>query len=187
MRPVGMPVAGLLAVLVALSPVSPVEAEVFHAKDEALVLAFPDTTTTVESKTVFLTEAQVDTVRTRAGVELDSRLFTYYVGRHAGAVVGYAVIDTHIVRSLPETFLVVLTPDGTVSQLVLLAFYEPREYMPSTRWLAQFRERDLDSAGWRLGRDIHGISGATLTARAVPQALRKILALYELVMRPPRF
>lgn len=157
-------------------------AEVFYARDEALALAFSGDTA-VESKTAFLTSAQVAAVKQRAGVDLESPLFHYYVGRRDGGVVAYAMIETHVVRTLPETFLIVLTPDGVVERVTLLAFYEPREYMPSARWLAQFNGRKGHDGGWRVGHDVHGITGATLTTNASAQALRKALVLYELVMR----
>ena len=51
-------------------------------------------------------------VEQRARVRLASRLVTMYVGRKDGAIVGYAFIETHTVRSLPETILVVIDPDG---------------------------------------------------------------------------
>jgi hypothetical protein len=103
-----------------------------------------------------------------------------------GVLLGYAVIDSHIVRTLPEAFMAVLGPDGTVQRVVLLAFYEPPEYRPPERWLRQFEGRRLDTDGWRVGRDIHGISGATLTTHALRDAVRKITALHAVVMSPPR-
>jgi Na+-translocating ferredoxin:NAD+ oxidoreductase RnfG subunit len=99
-------------------------------------------------------------------------------------VVGYAVIDTHVVRTLPEAFLVVLSPDGRLDRLLLLAFHEPPEYQAPERWLAQFEGRDTTTEGWRIGRDLHGLTGATLTAHAVADAVRKILALHAAVIRP---
>jgi hypothetical protein len=171
----------LAALCVAGIP-TPVGAEAFYAKDEALELAFPGTAD-VQSRTVILTDAQAATVKERSGADLDSRLFTFYTARRNGSIVGYAVIDTHTVRTLPETFLAVLTPEGTVEQVILLAFYEPKEYMPPPQWLDQFEGRGL-AGSWRVGRDLHGISGASLTARAIPEALRKILALYDVAIRP---
>ena len=181
-RPV---LATALAVGILILPwgARPVTPGAYYSKDEALALAFPDADA-IHPKSAFLTEAQAAAVAKRTGTKPESLLFSYYVGERDGQVVGYAVIDTHIVRTLPETFLAVLTPEGTVKQLILLAFYEPPEYQPSERWLAQFQGRALTGAGWRLGHDIHGISGATLTARAIPEALQKVLLLYELVMAP---
>jgi hypothetical protein len=175
-------VAAALAMLVVVSLAGHTSAEVFYARDEALALAFPGNTS-VEARTAFLTTEQVDVVARRTGTGLESQLFDYYVGRRDGAVTGYAVIETHVVRTLPETFLVVLTPEGVVERVTLLAFYEPREYMPSKRWTSQFEGRSAGDSGWRLGHDVHGISGATLTASAVPRALQKILLFYDLVMR----
>ena len=44
------------------------------------------------------------------------------VAEQAGRVLGYAVIDVHNVRTLPEAFMVVLSPEGEVRSLRLLAF-----------------------------------------------------------------
>lgn len=175
--------ATLLAALSAVCAPAAADAGAFYAKDEALRLAFPDAPE-VQPRTVILTDAQAVAVKDRAGVDLDSRLFTFYTARRDDQILGYGVIDTHTVRTLPETFLAVLTPDGRVDQVLLLAFYEPKEYMPPPHWLEQFKGRTL-SGTWRVGRDLHGISGASLTARAIPQALRKILALYDIAIRPP--
>ena len=142
---------------------------------------FPDATSVVPI-TLFLTDAQTAAVKERTGMELESQLFTYYVARGADGLLGYAVIETHVVRTLPETALIVLSPTGHVKRVLLLAFYEPKEYMPPVRWLEQFSGRDADAPGWRLGRDVHAISGATLTARALTQAVRKILVLYQVAI-----
>ena len=86
-------------------------AKVFYAKDEALHLAFPDAER-VEPRDFFLTAAQRTAIEGLAKSKLDSDLLTIYVGTRAGAVQGYALLDTHNVRTLPETFLVVLSPQG---------------------------------------------------------------------------
>lgn len=173
----------LLGAGLALAWPALVRAEVFHSKEEALALAFP-AGTAVESRSMVLDDAQMARVQALAGTAPESKLFTYHVGRRDGAVVGYAVIDTHTVRSLPEAFLAVLAPDGTIERVLLLAFYEPPEYRPPERWLEQFVGRRLDTDGWRVGRDLHGIAGSTLTTHAIRNALRKITALHAVVMRP---
>jgi hypothetical protein len=167
-------------VLVVMAPVA--RAGVLLSQDEALQIAFPDAE--VESHTVVLTEAQVTAVAAASGTRPDSKLFRYFEARRAGTVVGYAVIDTHVVRTLPEAFLVVLSPAGRLDRLLLLAFHEPPEYQAPERWLAQFEGRDTTTEGWRIGRDLHGLTGATLTAHAVADAVRKILALHAAVIRP---
>jgi Na+-translocating ferredoxin:NAD+ oxidoreductase subunit G len=168
-------------VLTALCVVRGAGAEVYLAKDEALAVAFP-AGTTVDKRTAFLTDAQLADLKA-AGVELDSKMFTYYRGLRGSEVVGYAVIDSHVVRTQPEAFMAVLRPDGTIERVVMLAFYEPPEYAPKENWLAQFQGRKAGESGFRLGRDVHGITGATLTSNAIAGSLRKIAALYGLVMR----
>lgn len=172
--------ATLLAIAVAASGAASARAGALLAKDEALALAFPGATVT--SETVFLTEAQAAAVEARSGRAPASKLFTYYEARRDDRTTGYGVIATHVVRTLPEAFLVVLGPDDAVERILMLAFYEPPEYRPPDRWLEQFDgRRHDDEAGWRVGRDVHGLTGATLTAHAVTRAVREILATFAVI------
>ena len=152
-------------------------AKVFHSKQEALAIAFPNAER-VETRTLFLTEEQVKQVTTLASAPVDSKLATFYIGYTNGQVSGYASIDTNLVRTLPETFLIVLSPTGEVQKLLLLAFYEPEEYSPSERWLQQFERKTLGPE-LNIRRDIHGIAGSTLTSRAVTNGERRTLALFQ--------
>lgn len=169
----------ILSVLVLGSP-DDLLAKVFYAKDEAIKVAFPEADV-VENKTFFLTEAQKAQVETLARTRLDSKLVTMYVGRRGEKLLGYAVIDAQTVRTLPEVVMVVLTPDGRVASTVVLAFYEPLEYLPDERWLKQFDHAGLTS-DLRVGGKIAGITGATLTARAMTESVRKALALYQVLI-----
>jgi hypothetical protein len=161
----------------------PAGATVFYARDEALRLAFPDADRT-ETRDVFLTAAQREAIESQAKSKLDSDLLTVYVGRRGADVLGYALFDTHVVRTLPETFLVVLTPQGTVAATHLLAFYEPPEYAPPDHWLEQFEGTELGDE-LRVGRGIAGITGSTLTSEAVTGGIRRALAIYQVVLKGP--
>ena len=156
------------------------QAMVIYSKEEALEIAFP-LAEEVIAKSFFLTPGELAQVAEKARVKMDSKLVTFYVGYAEGIAQGYAFIETHIVRTFPETFLVVISPGGTVEKLVVLAFYEPPEYLPSDRWLKQFSDKRL-SAEMRLRRGIHGIMGSTLTAQAATSGVRKVLALFELLI-----
>jgi hypothetical protein len=178
----------LLAGLVAVGSISltttTATAKAFYSKQEALVLAFPEAAK-VDNHTYFLTKEQVKRVSTLAATPVDSKLFTFYIGHKDGQVLGYAAIETNIVRTLPETFLIVLSPSGVVQKLFVLAFYEPEEYLPSERWLRQFDQKSLNP-DLQLRRDIHGIAGSTLTARAVTSGVRKVLALFQVLIQESR-
>jgi hypothetical protein len=156
-------------------------AKVFYAKDEALNLAFPQADR-IEMQTFILTEVQLRKAEQMARSRIESRLFTFYVGKKEGAVLGYAAIDSHIVRTLPETFMVVLTPAGQVRTTVVLAFHEPLEYAPAERWLGQFRDQKLSPDLW-VGQEIAGIAGSTLTAHAITKGVRKVLALFQILIK----
>jgi hypothetical protein len=170
-----------LALALLLLSAAPAASEVFLSQREALALAFPDADR-IEKKSRLLDDAQAAAVERLSGAKLDSRLVTLHEGFKGGALLGYALIDVHTVRTLPEAFMVVLTPEGRVASLRILAFYEPSEYKPPDRFLAQFGTRALDPE-LRLGGAIHGIAGSSLSARAVTTGVRRSLALYEVLVR----
>ena len=66
-----------------------------------------------------------------------------YRGYRDSELLGYAFIDVHQVRTLPEAFLVVLSPEGRVRSLRVVAFHEPLEYMPGGRWYEQFEGKTV--------------------------------------------
>ena len=156
-------------------------AKIFYSRSEALDLAFPGAER-VEGETYILNEDQVQRIQTLAKSTLDSRLVRIYTGYDGDTVLGYALIDVHNVRTLPEAFLVVLKPDGTVRSLRVLAFHEPLEYLPTRRWYRQFDDKSLGEP-LRVGGDVHGVVGATLSARATTRGVRRALAFYEVLVR----
>ena len=172
-------VVGLLILLVFAAPTSAF-ATVYHSRSEALELAFPSADR-IESKTYILNPDQVERIQKSSRGEVESKLVKVYTGMKGDEVLGYAFIDTHTVRTMPEAFMVVLSPNGIVRSLRVLAFYEPREYQPNNRWYAQFEQVSAGQS-LRVGGDIHGIAGATLSARATTRGVRRALAFYEILV-----
>jgi len=93
---------------------------------------------------------------------------------------GAAYFDVHRVRTLPETLMIVVDPDGGVRQLEVMSFLEPEEYIPRRTWYDQFLRRRLGPR-LRLKRSIHAVTGATLTARATASAVRRVLAIDQVL------
>ena len=170
----------MIAAAVALSAAAGAEAQGL-TQDEALRLAFP-APATVERRTAFLSDAQLDSARALAGngVEVAQRIVTYYVGRQADSTVGAAYFDSHRVRTLNEVVMVVVTPAGAIRQIEILRFAEPPEYKATEPWLAQF---DGQLLGQRLSLkgDVANLTGATLTSNAVVACARRVLALHAMV------
>ena len=154
------------------------QAKVFLTVDEALRLAFPDTK--VERRTSYLTERQRERANELAGIPVPSRLVHAYVATVEGKAAGTAYFDTHRVRTLPETVMVVLDPSGKVRRVEVLSFNEPQDYLPGGAWYGQFAGRGLDER-LALKRDIRPLTGATLTARATTSAVRRVLAVHRVL------
>jgi Na+-translocating ferredoxin:NAD+ oxidoreductase RnfG subunit len=173
-------VAAALALLVLQS--SSADAKVFYSRQQALDLAFPEADR-IEKRTFILTSEQVEQIEKRARSSLDTKLVTLYTGFKNGGVMGYAHIDVHTVRTKSEGLMVVLDSQGRVRSLRVLAFHEPLEYLPTERWYRQFDDKSLVEP-LRVGRDVHGIVGATLSARAATRGVRRTLAYYDILIRP---
>ena len=153
-------------------------AAVYHSKESALKAAFPHATR-VEQRNVFLTPKDRDRIHRNAGSAWNGGLASVHVGYRDAVPVGYAFIDTHQVRSMNETVMVVISPKGALRQVLLLAFHEPPEYQVPPRWLTGLKGRRLD-ASLGVGRGVDGVTGATLSAHAMVAAVRRVLTLYEI-------
>ena len=143
--------------------------------EEALETAFPGAE--FKRETVFLTDAQMDTVEHNAGERPGSALTTRFRAQSDQTTIGWAYLDTHRVRTQPETVMVIITPDGSVRRIEVVVFREPMDYMPPDSWYGQFEDLQLDEE-LELKRTIRPITGATLTARATTDAVRRILAIH---------
>lgn len=169
-----------LPVLLVLAFVQPAEGKVYASRKQAISEAFP-TATRVTDETVYLNDGQLERIQRLAKAPLDSRILRLYTGFVDERVIGYALIDVHTVRTLPEAFLLVISPTGQISRLRLLAFYEPTDYLPHVVWLRQFKDRFLDP-DLSLNQKIHGIVGSTLTSQAVTSSVRRALATYHVLL-----
>lgn len=171
----------LVLVLFFLYP-GPARSQVFMDKEEALKTAFPDATR-VDHKTVFFTDEERDNLRKLAKATWGERLYTYYMGYQGDTLMGFAVIDTHVVRTKTETVLVVMSPDGKIEKIQLLAFYEPTEYMAHPGWIQKLVGKTIADP-IQLRRDVDTITGATISSDAITTMTRKVLAFHELFLKP---
>jgi hypothetical protein len=161
-----------------LSAAAPIGAKVLITVEEAVALAFPDSQ--VARETVFLTEAEMAAAADLSSEAVTRALTVRYVGRRQGHLVGTAYLDVHRVRTLKETVLVVVRPDGTVGRVEVVSFDEPMDYLPREGWYRQFDGKALGDE-LQLDRAIRSVSGATLTAVATTAAARRILAVHEVI------
>ncbi|MFT5052227.1 MAG: electron transport complex protein RnfG [Chlamydiales bacterium] len=157
-------------------------ARVFMTAEEALKLAFPKLA--IERGNAFLTDLEQKRVSKLSGNDFDRGVVYPYFAKRDGLVVATAYFDTHRVRTLRETVMIVVTSDQKVERVEVLAFGEPKDYLPRDIWYGQFDDRVLD-ADLNLKRGIRGVAGATLTARATTAAVRRVLAVHKVLAERP--
>lgn len=155
-------------------------AEVYYSKDEAFELAFGQGAV-VEPLSLFLTDEQAAEIERAARAKLDSKLYTFHVGKKGDAVLGYAAIESHTVRTQPETVMIVLDPKGELVRVEILAFHEPPEYKPPARWFERLYRKPVQELV--LDRGIDGIAGATLSSRAALDGARKVMTIYQVALK----
>ena len=172
----------IITVVVAFIPSGVASAKVFASQNQALAEAFP-AATRIERQTVLLRKGDAAKIAAIIGVDVAARVIVLHHAYNEDELLGYAHIDVHNVRSKPEAILIVLTPTGTVRSVRVLAFHEPLDYLPTDRWYSQFVGKTKQD-GLRVGRDVHGVVGATLSARAAVDGVRRMLAYWEVLLRP---
>jgi len=149
-------------------------------RDEALNIAFPDADS-VEKMDIFLNKTQVEKIESLSYSKLDSKIYIFYKFNKGNDTLGYAVINTHLLRTKSETVMYVIDHDGRLINAEILAFFEPSEYMQSDKWLELFENRNLDK-DLRIDKDIPNITGATITTHAFTESVRKVLAIFQVAI-----
>ncbi len=170
----------VLAIALLLAPSA--GAKVFASQNQALREAFPGATR-IERDSRILLEKDFARVQAITKDDKPAKVVVLHTAWKDDTLLGYAHIDVHNVRTKPEAFLIVLTPDGVVRSVRVLAFHEPLDYLPTDRWYAQFEGKRRDSR-LRVGGDIHGVVGATLSAQAAADGVRRMLAYYQVLLQP---
>jgi hypothetical protein len=170
--------AGLALGLTVLS-VPCLAGPVIMTEQAALARAFPGATP--ERRIVELTPDQVTLVEKAARSKLPSPKITVFQAGEGAASQGRAYLDSHTVRSMPETLMTVLGADGSVRMVLLLQFQDHPDYLPPQKWLKTLEGKPLDDQV--PGRGVPRVTGSTLTVDAATAAVRRALAIDALVMR----
>lgn len=130
----------------------------------------PPTKVAESVRRVFGAAARIDTVA------LDSAA-VLRISR-ADTLLGFAQVRNVKGKDQPITFLVAVDPAGRLRDVDILVYREPYggevAYEP---WRRQFRGKGADSP-LIVGRDIQGISGATISVNAVTSGVRRAVAAF---------
>lgn len=159
---------------------SPTSAQVFSTQQQALARAFPKPQT-IERRTLFLDDQQVEAIQKLARAKLASKVIPYYAGQLENQTLGYAFFGAEIVRTKEAIYMAVINPDSSLRAVEILAFAEPADYLPVPRWFELFRGKWLNDNLWPK-RDIHNVTGATLTTQTITFGVRKMLAIFQIAV-----
>jgi len=174
---------GILATLVAPiqaeSPDGPEAITVYLTQDEALQKAFPNADT-IWADTWTPTPAQRKRIERRLGWRLAEPHFEVFQARKKDKHLGYAVVTEQIGLYKPITFMVKVDTNGKNEGVWVMVYRESRGgEVKRQRFLTQYRGKNATSP-IRLNRDIIGITGATLSVRALNGGVKKILTVIDI-------
>ena len=97
------------------------------------------------------------------------------------STMAYAFLDNVIGKSMPITFLVILNINGNIINTNVIKYREAYGGEVGNKgWLRQFLYRDNNSS-YNIGKDINGISGATISVKSMSKGIQKITTLYPLI------
>lgn len=129
--------------------------------------------------TVAVSGEQSKTLKSTYGVDTEGS-YTVYNGTLAdGAVMGSVVIVAQEGKEGPLQAVVALKPDGTIYDIGFTVFGEDKG-KPALNYsfLKQFiGKKATDKV--KVGEDVDGISGATMTSTGVATAVKKALAVHK--------
>lgn len=107
--------------------------------------------------------------------------YVTFTVKKADAVIGYAVIVEEIGKHRPITFVVGVGLDRKIKDAALIAYREAYGgEVRDRRFLQQYRGKQLNDPLLPF-RDIHNISGATMSVEAIGRGSKKALALVEII------
>ena len=152
-------------------------ATVYFSTEQAQQAIFPGGKLT--RLALALTKEQRDALRARSGVHepfQENRVWQAQ-GR------GYFVIDQVVGKHELITYAVGLNRDGSVKQMEILEYRETYgSEIRDAAWRRQFVGKTA-AAPVKLNQDIANITGATLSSKHVTDGVRRVLLLYEMVLK----
>lgn len=149
----------------------------FPPRTEALKGLFPEGD--VEMSTVYLSDKEQNKASTLAGTKV-GKIQHIFRATKESTLIGTALIDINPVRAKKAAWLFGINPNHEIMKIVTLGFTEPRQYLPSDKWFEQFEDKTLDEK-LKHKKGIDGITGATLSSRAVVNAARRALAIQKII------
>jgi Na+-translocating ferredoxin:NAD+ oxidoreductase RnfG subunit len=160
-------------------------------KDEALKEVFWSGAQ-IESETKELSGEVLANIKKRLGGNLvyeqqgsesakvaEKHTVTFHFGVKDGERKGVAIIDTEPGKWGPVEFITAMDIKGTVKRVKVMSYQEQRgRPIARSSFMNQYRGKSSSSL-LQVGKDIIGVSGATISSRAATFAVKKAIVIYE--------
>ncbi len=165
------------AAAVAASPI-PASAEVYLTESQALGVVLGDKAV-VRREQKAIDPALRKRLEEASGLRFPETSLTFFIAAQDGKPVKYAVAMNEIGKSEPITFMVGMSPEGKVTEVVIMEFRENRGWeVKEKRFLNQFRGKSAKNS-IRVDEDIINYTGATLSSKAVARGVKRALLLLD--------
>jgi Na+-translocating ferredoxin:NAD+ oxidoreductase RnfG subunit len=103
----------------------------------------------------------------------------FHFASRDGKKIGVAIIDVEPGKWGPVEFIIALNLEGVVKVVKVMSYQEKRgRPIARASYMRQYRGKTSKSS-LKVGKDINGISGATISSRSATFAVKKAIVLYE--------
>ena len=156
---------------------APAYGTVYLTVDQAQQAIFPGARFTEAPLT--LSDAQAKAIEAKSGMNVRGREVNAWRVESGGLLIVDQVIGKHEYI----TYAVGLNADGSVRGIEIMDYRESYGHeIRDPAWRAQFTGKTAADP-LKLERDIKNISGATLSCRHITDAVRRLLATYEVALK----
>lgn len=129
------------------------------------------------------TREQLQSISQSAGSQAQHGKLDAWIARQGSKVVGFVFVDEVVGRQDFITYAVGIDAGGRLRPVEILEYRESHGgEIRNRRWLAQFAGRATPTE-LRFRTDIKNIAGATLSSEHVTAGVRRILALWQTLVR----
>lgn len=160
-------------------------------KEQALKQAFW-TNAVIAKETKELTGDVLERIKSRLGGSLvyyqegaekqvveEKTTYDLYFASKEGERKGVAIIDTEPGKWGPVEYCITMDIKGTIKSVQVMSYQEQRgRPIAQSSYLNQYRNKNSNST-LTVGKDIIGVSGATISSRSATYTVKKALVIYE--------
>ncbi|WP_457743207.1 FMN-binding protein [Sulfurimonas sp.] len=136
----------------------------------------------ISKKNILLSNKDAKMIEKASQVKMNTKIFRIFQARKNKTFLGYGILVNRKVRSKNAVVLYLISKNGFLKSIEVIAFNEPMEYFPSKLWSAQFKDINTTTM-LRTSKEIPTITGATLSARAITSGSRLAFSIYNHLLK----